>query len=317
MAEEDLAFIEKKIRSRAHFDNIILQKATAAQSINCGFGAFGIMYMEKSDDTSYNFSKLVEGYDSVNEMKLKDAADDHEKTYDYRHGVMAGPDIPENKKSSDRGGEEKAGKWYETIEGIDAVTAINNSGSEDAFLSVLKIFYDSIDQKKDEICGYFNDGNIGDYTIKVHALKSSARLVGAVELAKDAEELEMAGKSSNTGFIEEHHEELIRKMEELKERLSDSMENMQDDAADKESDGDLQQPYEIPDQNFDELMINGMYEAITLGVKDRNDKILKGTFMEMADYSFPEKHQKIFLELKERYESGDYAGMEEILASRQ
>lgn len=315
MAEEDLAFIEKKIRSRAHFDNIILQKATAAQSINCGFGAFGIMYMEKSDDTSYNFSKLIEGYDSVNEMKLKDA-DDSEKTYDYRHGVGMGSDIPENKKSSDGDGKEKALKWYEKIEGIDAATAINNSGSEDAFLSVLKIFYDSIDQKKEEICGYFNDGNIGDYTIKVHALKSSARLVGAVELAKDAEDLEMAGKSSDTGFIGEHHEELLHKMEELKERLSVSLENMEDDKADMESEDDASL-FGTADQNFDELMINGMYEAITLGVKDRNDKILKGTFMEMADYSFPEKHQKIFLELKERYESGDYAGMEEILASRQ
>ena len=64
-------------------------------------------------------------------------------------------------------------------------------------------------------------------------------------------------------------------------------------------------------------MINGMYEAITLGVKDRNDKILRGTFLEMADYSFPDEHQKIFLDLKEHFESGDYAGMEEILSSRQ
>ncbi len=314
ISENDLEFIEEKVRNRSGVEKIIFQKATAALSLSCGSGAFGVMYMEKGD-APYNFSKMIDGYDE--ELPEPNYGSEYENVSGESLMSKRAMDIETNRDDTDGDTDSSfEDKWYGHIEGINPAVAITNSGSEDAFLSVLKIFYDSIDQKKDEICGYFNDRNYGDYTIKVHALKSSARLVGAVELAKDAEALEMAGKSSDTGYIVEHHGEIIRKLEELKGRLSDSFENMEDDKADMESEDDASL-LGAADQNFDELMINGMYEAITLGVKDRNDKILRGTFLEMADYSFPEEHQKIFLDLKEHFESGDYAGMEEILSSRQ
>jgi hypothetical protein len=63
-------------------------------------------------------------------------------------------------------------------------------------------------------------------------------------------------------------------------------------------------------------MIQGMYGAIESGVSSRNEKMLKGTFKEMADYSFPEEHQKIFGQLKQLFEAGDYDGMQKILDDR-
>ena len=311
VSEEDLRLIEKRIRSRAHFDNIIFQKATAALALSCGSGAFGVLYMEQSD-TPYHFAKMIEGYNAIAEepSKVSDSSGNKENA------------LRENAGDDDR---ERTGnpsvdvkeKWYARIEGIDPVTAIANSGSEDAFLSVLKIFYDSIDSKKEEICTFYDRENFADYTIKVHALKSSARLVGAVSMSKDAEALEMAGKAGDLEYIRQHHDALIKELSELKGRLSGAYEKdaaSEDKGEDKADAQDLLSA--VSSQNFDEFMINGMYDAISLGVEKRNEKILKGTFLEMADYSFPEEHQKIFEDLRERFEKGDYSGMEEILASR-
>ena len=90
-----------------------------------------------------------------------------------------------------------------------AEPAVKNSGSEEAFLSVLKIYYDSYEVKSGEIQKFFDSEDWENYTIKVHALKSSSRLVGAIQLGNDAEAMEMAGKERDTGYITAHHEALM------------------------------------------------------------------------------------------------------------
>ena len=59
------------------------------------------------------------------------------------------------------------------------------------------MFHDTIDYNADVLEKAFTDADYSLYTIKVHALKSSARIIGASKLSKLAEELEMAGKSNN------------------------------------------------------------------------------------------------------------------------
>ncbi|MCR5234225.1 MAG: hypothetical protein K6E53_09995, partial [Lachnospiraceae bacterium] len=46
-------------------------------------------------------------------------------------------------------------------------------------------------------------------TIKVHALKSSAMLIGAAKLSEGALALENAGKEENLAYIREHTEEVL------------------------------------------------------------------------------------------------------------
>ncbi|MBQ1855783.1 MAG: response regulator, partial [Anaerovibrio sp.] len=57
---------------------------------------------------------------------------------------------------------------------IDLKLGIQNSGDMEAYLPLLRVFYESLDDRAAEIEGYYEDGNIKDYTTKVHALKSSA-----------------------------------------------------------------------------------------------------------------------------------------------
>lgn len=99
--------------------------------------------------------------------------------------------------------------WYERLEGLNCTEAVKNCGSEDAFRTMLRFFCRSIPLKSSEIEEYYASKDWENYTIKVHALKSSAKLIGADELSVMAQKLESAGKEGDTDYIEKHHGNLI------------------------------------------------------------------------------------------------------------
>ncbi len=92
---------------------------------------------------------------------------------------------------------------------IDAEAGIKNCGAAQGYLSVLTVFHQTADTKAEEIDKLYREGEIENYTIKVHALKSSARIIGAGKLSRLAEELENAGKKNDVDFIKEHTKQLL------------------------------------------------------------------------------------------------------------
>lgn len=48
-----------------------------------------------------------------------------------------------------------------------------------------------------------------DYRIRVHALKSTAKMIGAENLSDLAKDLEMAAKEKDWDFIEKNHKEVL------------------------------------------------------------------------------------------------------------
>ncbi|MBQ5431523.1 MAG: response regulator [Lachnospiraceae bacterium] len=79
------------------------------------------------------------------------------------------------------------------MEGLSLEDGIRNNGSVKTYMEVLKTYYKGLSGQLDKIEELFEAGNIKDYTIKVHALKSSSRIIGALEVADLAEALEKAG----------------------------------------------------------------------------------------------------------------------------
>lgn len=66
-------------------------------------------------------------------------------------------------------------------------------GGKDVMLKVLKEFTENSERKAREIEGFLEKGDLENYTIWVHALKSSSRLIGASKLSEDAKRLEDLG----------------------------------------------------------------------------------------------------------------------------
>lgn len=109
--------------------------------------------------------------------------------------------------------------WLYEISGINVETGLANCGSEEGYMSVLTVFHQTAATKADEIETLYREGDIPNYTIKVHALKSSARIIGAAELSALAEKLEKAGKENDLAFIKDNQEMLLSMYRALDDRL--------------------------------------------------------------------------------------------------
>ncbi len=103
---------------------------------------------------------------------------------------------------------------------IDVETGIEYAGSEELFVETLRFFRDGIDKKCDEIQELYFNENLEDYTVKVHALKSSARLIGAKELSEEARKLEEAGKQGDLDYIKENTAEVLQMYDKYKKILT-------------------------------------------------------------------------------------------------
>ena len=83
------------------------------------------------------------------------------------------------------------------IDGLDVAEGIENSGTKELFLSLLGDFYKLIELKAVKIEKCLADGMIRDYTIEVHALKNTARMIGAMQLSADFYRLEQLGNQED------------------------------------------------------------------------------------------------------------------------
>lgn len=95
------------------------------------------------------------------------------------------------------------------IEGLDMVEALANCGNEKLLRKLLEEYYHLITPKADLIDSLLAEDNIKNYTIEVHALKNTSRMIGAMELSSRFKQLEEYGHASDTGHIRELHEETV------------------------------------------------------------------------------------------------------------
>ncbi|MBO7374594.1 MAG: DegV family EDD domain-containing protein [Lachnospiraceae bacterium] len=286
--EEDLSWIEGQIRKRTKFDKIIFQQASATIISNSGPGTFGLLFLDK-DTRTYNITSLME--EDTNLYYFEEEAIEEVKEI-----------LKEETKEIDAIDEaivEKVKEKYKDVQGLDFKKAIKNSGSEDAFETVLKIFYDSIEDKQKEIDGFYNDEDWKNYTIKVHALKSSAKLIGAMKLSAAAQLLENAGKEDDIEFIRKYHQPLMDDCKVYYESLSKVF---------KED--------ERPKPEADETLMNSFYESIAAAAADMDCESLENIFIEMADYTIPAGEEELYEKLKEAADKLDYDTVANLLSDR-
>jgi len=312
---DTLIWIEEEIRKHAYFEHVVFQQASAAISSNCGPGTFGILYFLKSNK-SYNIGSFVdnlriskrntygteENEAQDQELPGESPADETPVEENLSPGTPEG--YPEEEPEA-AGSSEAA--WYEKLEGIDGKTAIKNSGSEDAFKMVLKIFYDSIWDKYDELDRSYSAGDWKNYTIKIHALKSSSRLVGAMKLGDEAESLEMAGKEGDVSYIKEHHTATMERFLKYKEILEEVF------PAEKEASdegGDEGKPV------ADEFLMESIYEELADAAENMDCSRIDDALQEMSGYSIPEDEKERFKLVSEKAGMYDYEGLLDAIKNK-
>ena len=121
--------------------------------------------------------------------------------------------------------------------GFSFEEGVNHCGSKAALMKTIRIFYRTIDSKANKIEQCLKEGLISDYVIEVHALKSSALLIGAVPLSEAAKELEDYGKQGKTEVLEEKTPDVLTLYRDLKNILRPYAEK-EEDAKKEFSDGE-------------------------------------------------------------------------------
>lgn len=102
-------------------------------------------------------------------------------------------------------------EWLLNADSLDTAAGIENCGSGSAYMTALKLFYENSSVNREDIRKLYTEEDWKNYNIKVHSLKSSARLIGASGLSLLAEKLESASleESLDKNFISDNTEKLL------------------------------------------------------------------------------------------------------------
>ncbi|MCR5102178.1 MAG: response regulator [Butyrivibrio sp.] len=184
-------------------------------------------------------------------------------------------------------------------EWINISFGIENSGTVDDYMSLLRIFYTSIDSKADEFESLYAAEDWKNYTIKVHSLKSSARLIGAANFGEEAQLLENAGKSGDINYIKEKHREFITEYRSFRESLAEVFTEEHENQ-------------ELPEADAE--MMERAFEEIRTGAEEMDIDILEKVFSEMKSYSIPESQKELWDKIIEASESYDYDMITQLLS---
>ncbi len=166
------------------------------------------------------------------------------------------------------------------ISGIDAKAALANCMNADILKGAVHDFCVSLKSEPDKIEGLLADENIRDYTIAVHALKSSARLIGALELSALAAELEKAGDSLDREKIDAKTPQLLEMYRGFYDKL------MPLEAGGEEDDPDRQ---EIDAGGLAEAY-SAIREAVEAFDYDTADDVVKM----LREYKIPDEESEKF-----------------------
>ncbi len=82
--------------------------------------------------------------------------------------------------------------WLKNIPQLDLKSGIEHCDTAPAFLDTLRVFTQSIKEKASDIEKFENEENWPMYQLRIHSLKSTARLIGANSIADRAADLEYA-----------------------------------------------------------------------------------------------------------------------------
>ncbi len=106
------------------------------------------------------------------------------------------------------------------VSGIDFAVALKNCGDEENLMEIMRSFLGMAEGTEDALIKHEEEKDLENFTIKAHALKSSAAIIGAGYLSDEAKKLEKYGHDGEyyrihdalPGFLE-NYRELVKEVE--------------------------------------------------------------------------------------------------------
>lgn len=192
---------------------------------------------------------------------------------------------------------EKKDTWLDQLKHVETADGIRYTGSKEAYLKFLRTFYTTLEDKALEIENSYKNGEMEFCTIKVHALKSTARIIGARELSKLAEMLEEAGKKNDYKTFGANIDRLLSMYREYKENLS---------SLPKDNDIAIKEP-------ISDAVLLDAYDALKTFSSQMDVDAVRMILDELAIYKLPKQDEEKIETINRKLLQFDWDGIEKLL----
>lgn len=99
--------------------------------------------------------------------------------------------------------------------GVEVDTAIENMIDEETYNEMLDDYYDALKDDLNTLTNYKNTGDMPNYAIQVHAMKSNARSFGFMKLGEVCYNHEMASKANDINFVNNEFNNVVNNVNEV------------------------------------------------------------------------------------------------------
>ncbi|MCR5144971.1 MAG: response regulator [Lachnospiraceae bacterium] len=193
-------------------------------------------------------------------------------------------------------------KWIYDVSTISVEDGIKNAGGILSFIYALQLFYETIEGNMRVIQKAYDEGDLTLYVVKVHSLKSSARIVGDMSLSHQCERLEDAGNNEKLDYIKANTSDMLADYAKYLEVLKPIEETLQKNKDEKE---------EIPEEELADAYA-ALKEVIPMMDFDSVEMIVN----QVLEYKLPEEDAKFMSEIYKMLKQFKWEDMEEMIKDR-
>ncbi|MCR5477646.1 MAG: response regulator [Lachnospiraceae bacterium] len=167
------------------------------------------------------------------------------------------------------------------VPGIDVRAGMKNCMKEEILQGAVHDFYVTLSDGPERIEGLWKAGDLREYTVAVHALKSSARLIGATDLSQQAAHLESCGDAGDLESVKALTPALLEGYRAYRESLAPLFETKEEPA------GELIDPAQYAEG------LTALREAVSAFDFDTADELIGM----LKEYVLPEGERERFLRI--------------------
>ena len=194
-----------------------------------------------------------------------------------------------------------------TIDLLSVEDGIRHCGNEELYLDALKIFSDSASARAAETDRLYRDNDIKGFGIKVHAIKSTLRAIGASDLSDFAAGLEAAADGGSVEYINENAADFLSELTRLSDALSGIISepdngNFSDKTDDKPAITDAQ--------------LSDAYRTLNECLSFFDYDSMKIVLDSLSDFNIAEEEKKVFDEIASALLTLDRDRMKELLSGK-
>lgn len=220
---ETLSYIRSQEGGVNTKTSVICLTADAVQGAKDRYLALGFTdYLSKPIDAARLESMIMQ---YLPEDKLYPPAEGEEdEENDKEHPSAPGEeDTSEEEKTPSSPDERTLRRFYDDTGILSFRTAIHHCQDAETLFEILKEYYVNIPENIRQLKEYSEAGDTGQYNIRVHALKSASRMIGATDLAESAYHLEQTAEQGDIETIRGETPQLIGEYEEIASHLAKLM----------------------------------------------------------------------------------------------